>query len=259
MRSASILVRFVFAVALLQWSSAFASSTAPDQSDLWWNSTESGWGMQLAHRGQTMFATVYLYDAQGKPTWVTAVLRPAGGAWTGDVYVTAGPWFGAPKFDPTTVTRRVAGSMTWQSDDAIRGTLSYTIDGVTVTKFMTRQPIESDDYAGSYLGVLRLQNSCTGVHENVVDVVVTQGGTKLTVNWTNQTTRDACSFRGDLDVDGQFGSASGTFECAPIHDDGDFVLSQMRVTPSSITATYASNDPDAHCGTTASLSATRRP
>src|SRR3954453_13484779 len=96
---------FALSVALLPLLGK-ASALAPDQSDIWWNSAESGWGMQLAHRGQVIFATVYLYDAQDKPTWIPAALRPAGAAWTGDVYATTGPWFGAPTFDASTVTRR---------------------------------------------------------------------------------------------------------------------------------------------------------
>lgn len=244
-------------VTLFPFAEAFASAVAPDQSDLWWNPSESGWGMQLAHRGQVMFATMYLYDTQGKPTWITAILRPAGAAWTGDVYATTGPWFGAAKFDASSVTRRIAGSMTWQSDDASNGTLTYTVDGVSVTKKVVRQALEDDNYAGRYMGALSWVNSCTGMHEDFVEITVTQVGRNVSLNWSNQTTRDSCSFGGELVSDGQFGSIGGKFQCGPVHDDGEFSLSQVRVTPESITARYISSDEDTGCSSTGYLSATR--
>lgn len=237
---------------------AHASATLADQSDLWWNPSESGWGVQLTHRGNVIFVTMYAYDAQGKPTWSTAVLRPAGADWTGDVYLTTGPYYGAGSFDAGAVTRRVAGSMTWSSADALSGTISYSIDGVSVTKKVVRQTLENDSYAGRYLGALSWVNSCTGKHEDPVDVTVTQVGTNMSVNWSNQTTRDACSFSGELLQDGQFGTISGNFQCAPVHDDGEFNFFQLRVTPESITGRYTSRDEDTRCSSSGYLSATRR-
>lgn len=245
-------------LSLFLLATASASSGTADQSDIWWNPSESGWGMQLAHRGQAIFATVYLYDAQGKPTWISAVLRPAGADWVGDVYATTGPWFGAAAFDPATVTRRVVGSMTWRSDDGSNGTLTYGVDGVTVSKKVVRQPVESDDYAGQYLGALSWVNSCTGLHEDFVDIAVTQVGSNITLNWSNHTTRDACYFGGQLGLDGQFGSMSGQFQCAPVHDDGEFTVTGLRVTPEAITGRYQSMDEDTGCMSKGFLSATRR-
>ena len=63
--------------------------------------------------------------------------------------------------------------MTWQSDT---GTLSYSVDGVSVTKKLVRPPLENDNYAGSYKGALSWVNTCNGTHENYVQIVVTQVG-----------------------------------------------------------------------------------
>lgn len=244
--------------ALLLASPARASASLTDLSDLWWNPDESGWGMQITHRGNVIFVTMYAYDTQGKPTWSTAVLRAVGADWTGDVYLTTGPYYGAGKFDPATVTRRVAGTMTWSSPDARTGTITYSIDGVSVTKKVVRQTLENDNYSGRYLGALSWVNSCSGMHENPVDITVTQVGINVTVNWSNQTTRDACSFSGELGSDGQFGAISGNFQCAPVHDDGEFNFFQMRVTPESITGRYNSRDEDSRCSSDGYLSASRR-
>jgi photosystem II stability/assembly factor-like uncharacterized protein len=40
-------------------------------SDLWWNPLESGWGITLHQQYSTVFATWFLYDEQGKATWLT--------------------------------------------------------------------------------------------------------------------------------------------------------------------------------------------
>ena len=48
---------------------AFAPGTAPSYEGLWWNSSESGWGVSIAHQGDTLFAVWYTYDHDGSPTW----------------------------------------------------------------------------------------------------------------------------------------------------------------------------------------------
>ena len=248
----------VLVVSLLWAVRAGASADTIDQSDLWWNPAESGWGVQLAHRGQVIFATMYVYDVQAKPTWATAILRPSPAGWSGDLYVTTGPHFGSPTFNPATVTRRIAGTMTWNTTDGMNGTIAYTVDGVSVSKQVVRQTLENDNYAGRYFGALSWTNTCTGVHESFANITVTQVGTNVSVNWTIEATRDSCSLAGTLSQNGQFGKISGYFECAPVHDDGDFTFYELRVTPQGITGRYESYDVDITCGSSGYLSAARR-
>jgi hypothetical protein len=33
---------------------------------IWWNASESGWGINLAHQGDTVFASWFTYDTAGK-------------------------------------------------------------------------------------------------------------------------------------------------------------------------------------------------
>ncbi len=247
-------------VAVLPFASpaAWASATATDQGDLWYNASESGWGMQLSHHGSTIFVTVYAYDAANKPTWFVAQLAPAGAGWSGDVFVTTGPSYAAPAFDPTAVTVRKAGTMTWTPDPSgTSASVTYTVDGTTVTKNVVRQGIGNEDYSGQYRGVISFTNSCRGFSQNVVDVVVTQGGTSVSVNWANLDTRDTCSFVGLLKQDGALGSINGEFECRPVHDDGKFQFTEMRVTPYSLSGRYHSLDPDTKCETDGTLAAGR--
>ena len=46
--------------------------TTIDFSDLWWNATESGWGISLTHQFSNVFATWFAYDQTGKAIWYVA-------------------------------------------------------------------------------------------------------------------------------------------------------------------------------------------
>jgi hypothetical protein len=246
----AILAAFAFCA---HWSPPARAGSAlfDDQSDLWWVASESGWGIQFIHRGNTIFATTFIYDAAFKPTWVVATLKPIGNSWTGDVIVTTGSPYGAPTWDPTAVTGRKAGAMTWTPEtDGATGSLAYSIDGTNLQKTIARQTIEFDDFSGRYGGMLSVSNTCRGVREDFVEIVVTQVGRLATINLDNRSTLDNCSYAGTLTQNGQFGTLNGSFECGPIHDDGTFFFEQMSVTPTSLVARYRSVDGDTGCKST---------
>ncbi len=55
-------------------SYAATSSSPPNYQGLWWNSppeSESGWGINLAHQGDKIFATWFTYDSAGKAYWLS--------------------------------------------------------------------------------------------------------------------------------------------------------------------------------------------
>jgi hypothetical protein len=120
----------------------FGSGLVPpavDYTDLWWNPSESGWGMAIAHRFGLVFLAWYVYDATGRPVWYVVPNCPlAGSRCIGAAYRTTGPAFG-PTFDPTRVTAFAAGEVTVSFSDANNGTLSYTVNGVSATKPIMRQ------------------------------------------------------------------------------------------------------------------------
>jgi len=110
------------------------SSFSTDQSDLWWNPNESGWGMQIVQQADSLFATLFVYDASGQPTFFIASMNPVANlTWTGDLYRSIGPWFGGP-FNPAAVGDRKVGSITLNTPFVNSGTLQYSVDGVPVNK-----------------------------------------------------------------------------------------------------------------------------
>jgi hypothetical protein len=114
--------------------------------DLWWNAAESGWGVNITHQGDTLFATLFNYDATGRGFWLvmSAGMKQADGSYMGDLYQTTGPAFNAQPF--TSIgpgnLRRV-GSMQLRFTSGVVGALTYSVDGISVTKSITRQVFSS--------------------------------------------------------------------------------------------------------------------
>jgi len=115
-------------------------------SDLWWNPTQSGWGIQLSQQFGTIFATWFVYDEQRRPTWLTIpAMQATNFPYSGDVYATTGPPSTGP-FDPSKVVATKVGTVflgaTIVPVNLWPGTLalSFTAYGHTGTATVTRQP-----------------------------------------------------------------------------------------------------------------------
>ena len=109
--------------------------------DLWWGGdAQNGWGVTIAQQYRTLFLAWYTYDAQGKPTWfvVSGGTWPAANVFTGRAYRTSSSaWLGVP-YDPAAFRPVDVGSVTLTFQDPSHATFSYTIDGVTQAKPLSR-------------------------------------------------------------------------------------------------------------------------
>ncbi len=117
-------------------------SATRNYQDLWWakNGSESGWGVNLTHQGDTIFATWFTYDADGTPLWFSATASKVGvREYSGKLYRTSGPAFNAVPFNPAAVTATGVGTATFKFTDGATGTFSYDANGITQTKPITRQ------------------------------------------------------------------------------------------------------------------------
>ncbi len=124
------------------------ASRAPltNYQDLWWNPAESGWGLNITHQDNTVFGALFTYDASGKGLWLvmSAGLKQADGSYLGELYQTTGPAFNANPFTPigaANVTK--VGTMRLRFSDGQRGSLTYSVNGVVVTKQISRQVFSS--------------------------------------------------------------------------------------------------------------------
>jgi hypothetical protein len=107
--------------------------------DLWWNPGEPGWGVNVTHQDNTLFATLFTYDSTGRDLWLVLAngARQADGSYSGTLYQTTGPVFNAQPWIPATANP--VGTMRFGFSNGENGTLTYTYNGVTVTKSITRQ------------------------------------------------------------------------------------------------------------------------
>ncbi len=143
------IVRFIYASpapACMQGGTAGAST---NYQDLWWSSppgSESGWGVNITHQGDTLFATWFTYAAGGtamapaKGMWIvmSSGAKTAPGVYAGDLYTTTGPSVTASPWDPSLVMRNPVGSGTFTFSDANNGVFKYTVNGITQSKPITR-------------------------------------------------------------------------------------------------------------------------
>ena len=233
---------------------AQAASYSTDQSDLWWIPGESGWGIQFVQRNSTIFATMFVYDEAGAPTWYVATMAANGFTWTGDLYATRGPWFGTMPFNPAAVQATKVGSMTWLATQINAGTLTYTVNGTEVSKQLQREFIALDDFSGDYGGNLHQVNTgCLDPTQNVTSdllaaLVVRQTGSAATFATADEN-HNVCTYNGSLSQAGQMGCFAGTFTCTD-STQGSFNFCEIQVNISGITARFIKHAATAGCTTT---------
>lgn len=119
-------------------------------SGLWWNPNESGWGIHLTQRRNTVFAAWYTYDPFGAPRWYVVSncsMSPPlpcpecveGAFCSGSIYEVNGPRFFRDPFDPGAVQRTEAGIMQLEFRNANAATMSYVLGNRTRTLQIQRQ------------------------------------------------------------------------------------------------------------------------
>lgn len=122
----------------VSWGTALPSF---NYSDLWWTSSESGWGISiLQHPSNTIFAAWFTYDDSGAPTWyVASGCQLVGDYCYGTLYKTHGPPFSQP-FNPSAVSVSAVGTVSFTFSSYGNAVMTYNVGGVTATKNITRQP-----------------------------------------------------------------------------------------------------------------------
>jgi hypothetical protein len=138
------IVRQVFGSPMAQCGAGGVPAGAPNYQDLWWRSpagSESGWGLNITHQGDTLFATWFTYGADGRGMWLVMSngARTAPGVYSGALYRTRGPRFDALPWNGPALSVTEVGTGTLTFSDSSNGVFAYTVDGVTQSKPITRQ------------------------------------------------------------------------------------------------------------------------
>ena len=211
-RLASALFALSFATA------AAATTVSTDYTDMWWNPEESGWGVNVVQQRDTLFVTLFVYDAQTNPAWYVgpAAAFQGAGRFTGPLYATKGPWFAGGRFDSAQVTTNAIGDVTFEFTDHNHATLTYRVGGYVVTRVVTRQAWRMDNYAGLYKGAR--QGRWTGCDpllngrvDSYAELGISQQGDDIQVR--DAGTRYTCNFTGKLKPAGKFNEIEGVGVC----------------------------------------------
>jgi hypothetical protein len=231
-------LRLVSAVVFAASLTAQASSFSSEITDMWWNPAESGWGVNVILQNNVAFMTFFIYDQNQNPVWYTAQLstQPGNSVWSGPLYATKGPYFGAP-YTPYMI--RQAGTATFNITALNAATLTYSVDGVVVVKNVQRQTWTNENYTGSYVGGYSLRySSCNPASGNGISEVaevlnVNQVGTAMTI--ASATAGVNCTYTGTYSQTGKLGSVQGNYTCTD-GTQGTFTFFEMTPTISGFMA-----------------------
>ena len=136
---------------------AQGTSAAPNYQGMWWNApagSEPGWGLNVAHQGDTIFASWFTYDPGGAPLWLVAVADKTGpGIYEANnqLYRPSGPRFDAYDAGQWKANPPV-GSIKLTFSDGNNAKFDYdvTLPGrpeVRQSKAITREPLGAGPFA----------------------------------------------------------------------------------------------------------------
>jgi serine protease len=129
--------------AAVRAAATFAPAASNNYEGLWWAApagAESGWGLNLAHQGDIIFATWFTYDAGGKAWWLSMTANKAApNVYEGALVQTQGPAFSAVPFNPASVTPHAVGTASLTFVDADTAQFAYTVNGISQVKLITRE------------------------------------------------------------------------------------------------------------------------
>ena len=246
----NFLFRAVVLGALLLGPLQAGAASTTNFSDQWWVPTESGWGASVLQQRDVLFIDLFVYDAGGIPIWYTAAayLQPSSGGhvvFFGDLYQTNGPWFGGA-FNPAAVTHRRVGTLTFDADSSDSAALLYSVDGVNVSKAVTRQLWTFEDFSGSYQGGLvydlsQCSNPASNGHVEELGAIVIAQTNNTNFAMTTQSSLGTCNWNGSYSQLGHMGTASGTFACNN-GIQGSFTAFELEKTISGMTGRIAATD-----------------
>jgi hypothetical protein len=181
---------------------------ASEYSDLWVTPGENAWGVNFVQWDSVIYATMYIYGSDKKPTWYGAVLnRDLSGNFSGTLYFTQGTYFANPwnPGDMLPEANTVAGTASFRpsTTNDYQGTLVYAVNGVgTVSKPLQRfNDHPAIPLAGKYYGAESgaLSGCATvGTFTDKFPLQVVQTSNALTLVFAYEEANATCTMSGTL-------------------------------------------------------------
>jgi hypothetical protein len=231
---------------------ASAATGGTDFTDNWLLPGEQGWGLNLIHQGNLIFATLFVYDVNGQPHFFSGseTVGTSTTSFSGPLYETRGTYFAQP-YNQSTHTATQVGTISLNFSSANNGTLSYNVSGVTVTKAIQRFAFRNENLAGNYLGGLTASSVCGGSSQLTLifdTIQVTHSGSSVSfkVNFFNgSNVASSCTFNGTYSQNGRLGNVSGTYSCTfgtTPGNAGSFTISQIDAQQTGFTGRFTGSD-----------------
>ncbi len=202
------------------------TSAASPLTGLWWNASESGWGATLTQQSNVMFVTMFVYDAAGNPVWYTVSCFIAGANCTGDMLKVRGGSTPTSTWNGSGVGATKVGSMTLSFTNNDAGSMTYTLDGLSASKQITRQifgpaPAPAPGLAGQWQGaIIETRSNCSQTQNNGVRATYGQYDISMGASYVGAlsialagVTGLQCTYSGTFNFNGARLLGSGTLSC----------------------------------------------
>ena len=259
--SKSILAAFAVSIASITLPT---DAHANNYQDLWWNPSESGWGINISQQGDVMFATWFIYGANSQPTWIFLSNAKRSGAlgntFIGEIFqaISGSPFSIVPFVPSTNENFRRVGDAKFVFSDARTGSLEYAIDGVTVLKQITRQTIGVFNLTGSYFGGLKRGGSgCVnaGLNGSVTDPAIYSVSHDIVSGALTiaEVGGKSCSFSGNTQVSGSIMEGNGRFTCFTENFVGAWTMREGRPSPNGFSALLTMRPDNDTCSLNATI------
>ncbi|APV51575.1 hypothetical protein BWI17_18885 [Betaproteobacteria bacterium GR16-43] len=216
-----LLKSMALALAILS-TGAQATSFATDTSDIWYNPNESGWGLGVTQQNDILFVVLYVYGANGQATWYYAprtqftAVNASGTVYSGPFYQATGSPY-AQGFNPAAGTSRQVGTASFTLTNLTTAVFTYSIDGFSASKSVTRQTWATNNMSGNFLGGrVGTYSGCpaggaSGYLEEPGTWAVQHNTTGAQLTFSGAST--SCTYDGGYAQSGHFGLVSGNFSC----------------------------------------------
>jgi hypothetical protein len=128
----------------LSGATALAQPAAPNYQGLWWAApagSQPGWGINLAHQGDIIFATWFTYSSSDPRWFFMQANKAAEGVYSGTLVQNIGPSYASSPFDSTAVRPApfTTGTATLTFDSPTTGTVTYKPGGTVIVQPITLQ------------------------------------------------------------------------------------------------------------------------
>jgi hypothetical protein len=219
---------------------AFAvNCAAANYTDWWWNSDQSGHGLNVGQQGNVVFLSWFTYDEFGNGMWVVMAGALAGNVVQGEFQRTTGPHLG-DTFDPAKVTRTPVGNGKVTFSDLHHATFDWTVNGKSGTVALVRESYGQSDPSGSYVGASAGPAVSTGcpmagrpAQANQATFSITVQSNVFNLSWTTELNNDF-EFTAPLKYSGQWLDLAGTYTSTNVFGNGSFTGSLLVVDNSVI-------------------------